>query len=264
MAVAKVSKAYPKTTNWHIAAHAFDTITTCKTDVREHTQYIWFPLCIPHFSLSSPDFLLPLHSFFLFSGSPLSLFLLFFFLRFFFFWFPLSLFLPLFFFFLVLPSLFFFLFLFFSCWILLLSSLRFLFFFFLPFFPPFFFLSFVPPFSSPYPNSLYLRSCSTFSPFSLSFLFFFSPSLPTLHFFLLHVLSFAPPSYSPSFLIHVLSFAPPSYSPSFLICSPPLSLSFFLSFFFFSFLSPLHSFLCSSSLFLSSCLLALCTVNSWN
>ena len=84
MAVGKVSKAYPKTTNWHIAAHAFDTIKTCKTDVREHTQYIWFPLCIPHFSLSSPDFLLPLHSFFLFSGSPLSLFLLFFFLRFFF------------------------------------------------------------------------------------------------------------------------------------------------------------------------------------
>ena len=128
MAVGKVSKAYPKTTNWHIAAHAFDTIKTCKTDVREHTQYIWFPLCIPHFSLSSPDFLLPLHSFFLFSGSPLSLFLLFFFLRFFFFWFPLSLFLPFFFFFffLVLPSLFFFMFLFFSCWILLIYSLRFL------------------------------------------------------------------------------------------------------------------------------------------
>ena len=41
----------------------------------ENTQYIWFPLCIPHFSLSSPDFLLPLYSFFLFSGSPLSLFL---------------------------------------------------------------------------------------------------------------------------------------------------------------------------------------------
>ena len=84
MTVAKVSKAYPKTTNWHIAAHAFDTIKTCKTDVREHTQYIWFPLCIPHFSLSSPDFLLSLHSFFLFSGSPLSLFLPYFLPQFFF------------------------------------------------------------------------------------------------------------------------------------------------------------------------------------
>ena len=203
MAVAKVSKAHPKTTNWHIAAHAFDTIKTCKTDVREHTHYIWFPLCIPHFSLSSPDFLLPLHSFFLFSGSPLSLFLPFFLPPVFFFWFPLSLFLPFFFlvppltlssfffFFLVIPSLFFFLFLFFSCWILLLSSLRFLslrllsfllsplslllwlfsysffsFWFLLFFFTTVFFLALLLP--SPLPNSLPSLFLSFF------FLFFFS------------------------------------------------------------------------------------------